>query len=263
MKKITSLLLAVLLLLSAMMFTSCEHAEAYMAFTDAMKKTDSLDSYECNIKIDQQISAQGLYSSISAAAGYTSEYNIKASGLNSDTPAYCGTMRVGFGSQKLDVSVYNKDGYAYYVIGQKKIKSDIKSAVSIDYNLSDMIDRITVELPEDVLKDVELIKNSDGTKTINLALSTEQFIASFKQLSEYVSVTDNTSIDDIRLSIIITADGYISRFTITFKADVQFATYGIPSISTLITAEVEYVNPGTPVEVKLPDDLNDYTESAE
>lgn len=82
MKKLSAFLLAALFVITAILFTSCKTLTSYQVFSEAMEKTESLDSAEYTVKtkIKTKIGEMEITMPIN--------YSVKASGLKSESPFF-------------------------------------------------------------------------------------------------------------------------------------------------------------------------------
>ena len=172
MKKILSIVLALMLLVSACVLTSCEEMTAYELIHSAIAKMETLDSFEADVvmKMDTSIKMQGATTTVEVPM----TMNVKASGLKGETPLTSGSVAVTTMGVETKGNVYSdsKDVYvATEVMGQSvKLKMSADSAEAGDYDLTGTTDSFLVDIPEDALKNVAIVESENGTKTVEVAL---------------------------------------------------------------------------------------------
>lgn len=263
MKKLSAFLLAALFVITAILFTSCKTLTSYQAFSEAMEKTESLDSAEYTVKtkIKTKIGEMEITMPIN--------YSVKASGLKSESPIFSGSMSMDLGFSTVEASIYNSGKYAYVSTSGMKIKMDISSDKGKDFDLSSIQEEFMANLSEDALKDVVFVQNDDGSKTMDIELTAEQFNQFFKEVYDSVydqligdeesDVKADIKLENTKLSIVINGDGYISKYALSYDMTVNVVVDGEESsVFASVTSEIEFINPGQPVEVTPPSDIDKY-----
>ena len=85
MKKLASLLLALLLVVSLPLFTSCNKS-AYRTYVDAYEKTNALDSLDARMDIKTKMEMSGDSFEVPIS------YDIKATGIRTESPEFTAVM---------------------------------------------------------------------------------------------------------------------------------------------------------------------------
>lgn len=263
MKKLSAFLLAALFVITAILFTSCKTLTSYQVFSEAMEKTESLDSAEYTVKtkIKTKIGEMEITMPIN--------YSVKTSGLKSESPVFSGSMSMDLGFSKVEASIYNSGKYAYVSTSGMKIKMDISSDEGKNFDFSSIQEEFMANLSEDVLKDVVFVQNDDGSKTMDIELTAEQFNQFFKEAYDSVydqligdeesDVKADIKLENTKLSIVINGDGYISKYALSYDMTVNVVADGEESsVFASVTSEIEFINPGQPVEVTPPSDIDKY-----
>ena len=263
MKKISALVLAIVLVCTMLSLASCKELTAYQVFHEAMEKTEALDSFECKANIDMAMKFGGMEITVPMS------YNFKAAGLKGDKPEFSGTTQLDMGIIKVDASVYNSGEYAYVDMSGTKLKMKLSSEEGSQYDFTKIDDEIVADLPEEALKDVQLVENEDGTKSIDVTLTAEEFNKYCKGMLDSVKGNENLenatdiTVEDIKLKVVISKDGYISKYSMSFKMNMKVdlgELGGVTETSVAVDADIEYVNPGQTVTVTAPADLDSYAE---
>ena len=262
MKKISAVLLAVMLIVSAAVFTSCKKKTAYEVFSEALEKTKALDSVEFNMN---------LVTAVPDDSGLV-RYSAKISGLGG-SPIASGDVTVESSGVSVKSSVYNADGFAYIGMGEmSKTKVGLDEPTALMYDLASMFRIVTASLPEEVFADAKVVENSDKTNTVTVSLTQEQLEQCYKgtafETKTYTNglPDDGTSsykvtIEDIKVSVTVGKDGYISKYEASYKLSVKvpFGGSDVDFISgAAVTVGVNLVNPGSTVTVDVPADLDSY-----
>ncbi|MBP3320808.1 MAG: hypothetical protein J6M12_00490 [Clostridia bacterium] len=267
MKKFLSIALALMLLVSACVLTSCDEMTAYELVHSALAKMETLDSFEADVKMSMKMSMdmEGLSQTMDIPLNMA----IKASGLKSETPLTSGTMSMTMMGMETKADIYSdsKDVYVATTVMNQTIKAKmaVDSAEAEEYDLTDTTSSFMVEIPEESLKDVAIVESEDGTKSIEVALDPAVFAENYSELIEQVNDSsaggevDNITLSNIKVKVVVSADGYIAGYYLEFTMDMDVTTAGVSvATSTVVSASVEYKNPGTPVTVDVPTDLDSY-----
>ena len=125
------------------------------------------------------------------------------------------------------------------------------------------------ELPEDILSEVEIKENDDGTKTVSVAIADDKFAEIYKDFIGSMSASaaeGSDAISDVSVTnakVEITADknGYLSIYGISFDMNIEAESEGL-SFETKASVEmnVTFKNPGTAVTVTPPEGYQDFVE---
>lgn len=261
MKKIISLLLAAVLFVSAFAFASCEKQTAYTLVSGALAKSSGLDSMEADYSINIKMTAMGETYEIPMT------YKVKASGLKTDSPVASTTMTMDMLGVSMSMDIYMDQEYCYMSMLGQNVKIKIGEATE-DYELMDEITGLTQPLPEELLKDVIIVKNEDGTQTVSLEISEEEFESIYKDfymsmVSEIVAEVEykDISLSNIKVNITVNKDGYIGTYGMNFNLNIQMIIDGQTfDVSASAEATVDYINPGTAVTIQFPEGYQDFTE---
>ena len=116
-------------------------------------------------------------------------------------------------------------------------------------------------ISEDMFKDAVITENADGSKTIKLSLTKEQFMAAFgDSISESLSTYGDIGAEDIQydfekinVSLLIDAAGYIPVINMTFEMNIAMKVYGIDATAVSeMTVTEEIIDAGAPVTITFP-----------
>ena len=258
-----SILVIILVLSMLFTFAACgedNNSGAYELVNSAWKKMEALDCMDAKMIMNISMKVDGISMDIPI------EYDLKAVGLQSDSPKMAMIMSMEMFGVTVETDVYVEDDYCYMSsMGQKmKVKAEDVS----DYDALDQANDIMVDLDEEYLKDVAVVPGSDGKKTVTLTMNADEFMDEFKDLIDSVgeNAASGSSLEDIdisNVSIEITVDknGYIDTYKVAF--DMAMTVDVMDSTSTATASadmNIQYRNPGQSVTVTPPADYKSYPE---
>lgn len=267
-KRIACLILALSVLCTGIMLTACGNdggkpktepttiAEKSVAevLNEALEKTGNLDSMAAVMKMEMNMAAEGITMSIPITA------NIKAKDIKGDNPVTSVLVTMSMFGEEMNIEMYQEGKWAYMVLGDMKYKMNAKD-LGNEFNYSDSANDMLKVLPEDLLKDVELIKAEDGSQTATISISSEKFAEIYDELidtvnSETGSETGTIKISDAVVKITV-ANGYVSIYDIVFTMDMDVdGTNTTTEVKTTLT----YEKPGEAVTVIPPEGYQEFEE---
>jgi len=257
MKKIMSFTLVLLLVVSCAVLPSCKKKTPYELVSEAIANTTTYSSYEVTMTMDMEMSVMGMKVETDMVQ------DMAASGLDGDSPVIKATQKANAVGQSTEVGIYFKEGVYYIsVLGQKvKVDQDaIAESELADYNLADDADDfsdIIVALPETVFKeDTVIVENSDGTKSVELTLTADEFKEIYSEFVKAISeVSDVSTVKTSDAKIKVTVDGD-KVCAIDMKVDLNMTVEGM---ETSIKLDVAVKNINGDVKIDAPADLDSYT----
>lgn len=260
-KRIVSAVLSVLLICSMLLLTSCGRLTAFSLVSDALEKTNNLDSMQAKMTMDMSISTEGMTLDIPVV------YDTKAAGLKSENPVSSTEMTMSVLGQEVAVDIYTEGGYFYMTAEGESVKMKAGEDTE-DYDGVEMIDDMMKAVPEDILTDVVIVNNEDGTSTVTTAVSEEVFSELYGDIVDSVGdiAADGSEIGEVTLSdanieITVNKDGYVSLYKMNFVVKMTVSAGDTAMDFTAdVAATVEYVDPGKEVTVTPPDGYKDFTE---
>ena len=250
MKKIVSLCLIVCVLLSmTLVFTSCQNAEKTV--DKALEKTGELESYAAQMNMKITMTGAGITTTIPMTM------KMKVEDAKSETPKAEIDMSMEMFGETMEAKYYTSGEWAYFVDDENSYKMKLDDA-DID---SDYSEDMMKKLPADLLKDVEVVKNDDKSKTVTVSIPDETFNELFDDLLDMM--TDSMGVAATGLTIsdavveITVKDGYVQTYGVDFSMVMT-----VEGISFTATAECEmvYENPGEAVTVTLPEGYESFRE---
>ncbi len=258
-KKILSVLLALCLLCTGFLMTSCDKAEDI--FEEAYKNTEALDSFAAEIEMNISMKMNGQTYTIPMTI------DMKIKDAKSDNPTMFADYSMSVMGESMEAEMYLEDGWLYMVsesLPYDGVKMNAATAGD-DYDFNDDMDDIVQDIPEEFFKDIKPVKNKDGSKTITIEFSDEDFSEIYGDIIDSVKESaDLGDVDDVYIEdavvVITIKDDYISVYEMNFSM-------GMTIGSETVTADVEmtatYSDYGD-VSIKAPEgyqnfvDISDY-----
>lgn len=253
-RKIVSVVLALCVLLMCVSLTACKSETAYSVIGSAVEKTQALDSMAAEMKIEMNMDMDGMTMSVPITA------DMKATELQSGSPKISSDISMSMLGQDILMSMYQEGDWAYIVVDDMKYKTNISEAES-EYDYSDDMNDMLKTLPEELLKEVELVKNEDGSKTVTVSIPDEMFAEIYEDFLSGLDTAAGTEGAEIKISdavvTITVANDYISVYDMKFNMDMEIE--GI-AVSTEVKATITYRNVGAEVTVTPPEGYESFEE---
>lgn len=195
MKKFLSFSLALLLIISCTLLHSCKKQTPYEIVSEAIENTQSFSSFKAEINSGGEVSVLGVKVDLSI------ERELYVSGIDTDSPICRSTMTTTALGETTTVGVYVKDG-VYYIktddietkISADKLDGTLFEDLKLDTKEIDL-SYIIMPLPESLFtEDTVIFDNGDGTESVRLDLSAEEFKDLF---SEFINIIIGIDINDV------------------------------------------------------------------
>lgn len=253
-RKIVSVLLALCVVLMCVSLTACKNESAYSVIGSAVEKTQALDSMAAEMKIEMNMAMEGMTMSIPITA------DMKVKDLQSENPIVSSNISMSMLGQNVEMEMYQEGDWAYIVIDDMKYKTNITEAES-EYDYSDDMNDMLKSLPEELLKDVQVVVNADGSKTVTVSIPDEKFSEIYEDFLEGLDTATGTEGADIKISdavvTITVAEDYISVYDMKFNMDMEIE--GVAT-ATEVKATITYKDLGTEVTVTPPEGYESFEE---
>lgn len=252
MKKIVSLIL--ILCLASMLFVGCSTKTPAEQIAEALDKTQALDSMDAEMTMTVTVAAQGFTMEIPMTM------DIKGEALQSDAPKMKIDMSMTMLEQTAKMEMYMEGDWAYYVMDGYKYKVKI-SELESEEDYSESVGSLLQDLPDDLLKDIELEEKSDGSKSVTIEIAADKFADLFEEIMEDMNSSTGTGtgaaeITDCSVTLTL-KDGYITEYAMSY--DMEMTVEGI-AFTGSAEASISYKNPGTKVTVTPPEGYKDFEE---
>lgn len=256
MKRIISAILALVLVLSALLLTSCGGTEDTQTLVnDAIVKTKSADAYEANYAITVNMHFEGDEDDV-----YADEIHVVTKDAQTGTPEIIlqRTMYI-LGMAFTTYTYTDSEEWGYIVTSidttYKAKYSDIAASVS-----PSEITRLLFKYPPMVFEDAVVIKNSDGSTTVKFDIEKNLFHELYKKLlGEQLEKMQVDSINYIRIynarGEITIADGMIRDYDLFFDMKSDGREY---ARDASVKVELDFTAFGDDVQITPPEGYLDY-----
>ncbi len=263
MKKFVSWFLALVVLCTGVMMTGCDNGKpasgsadksVAAVIKDAVKKNEDLDAMSAEMKMQMEMATEGMTMSIPITA------KIKAKNLKSDNVISSVNMTTSMLGQEMAMEMYQEGQWAYVVMDDVKYKASLEDMEGeMDYAAS--AKNMLQEIPEDLLKDVKLVKAEDGSQTATVNFPGEKFSEVYSEIVGDVLAETGTEIGETKISnavvTITVANGFVTVYDVAFSVDMTVA--GVSS-TTKAKVTVTYENLGQDVTVTPPEGYGEFEE---
>lgn len=268
MKKIISLFLTLAVLCTGMVLAGCESeadkskankseagkTSVAAVINNAIKKSYNLDSISAVMKMEMNMKMQGMDLSIPLTA------NIKAKNVNGDDIIAYIDMKMSMLGQEAVMQMYQEGGWTYMVMQDVKYKSKTDEMQGqMDYATS--VKDILQEIPEELLKDVKIVKGEGGRQTVTISVSGDKFTELYGDVIDSVNSTNGVGDAEVKVSnavIKITeVDGFVLEYDLDFSMDMEIE--GV-SASTEVKMSLTFDEPGKDVVITPPEGYQDFEE---
>ena len=252
MKKFLSVILALSLVMSVML-VSCKKETAESLVNGAMEKTNAHDAFEAEMKMELVMSVMGMEMEMPI------DMKIQAKDAKSEKPTTYTYMTMSFMGENLTSEAYLEGDWVYSVEegeGSKMSREEAEEDVGVS------ADDILTEFPSEVFEGVEIVKNEDGTKTVEFTLTKEQLADLYKELVDSVTETaggEDTEVDlsDAKIKITVKS-GEIYEYVMSF--DMVMSVMGIEATAEC-TIDCDYVKFDDDVVITPPEGYLDFPEA--
>ena len=163
--------------------------------------------------------------------------------------------------QKIETESYMDGEYVYVVTDGEGYKTTLEEAEG-EYDYSEELNENFQKLPEDLLKDIELVKGEDGSYSVTVNIPNETFKEIYGDLLDEVSeaslgeVFDGLTISDCVVTVTV-KDDYATNYDLSFKMVMEVEGM---EVTADVTADYEIVNPGKSVTITPPQGYENFEE---
>lgn len=212
MKKFLVVLLALCSLLTCV--TSCDESTEALV-NDAIANTQALDAYEAEVDISISMDVMGMKMDIPMTM------LMKMTGVNTDSPiSYCKITMAYDGETSTSETYMDKD-WVYVASGNDKYKMSVADAEEETKEITGAVDNFMKDMPASVFEGTEVVKNSDGTKSVKLNISGDLFRELYSEIFDSMmgmmgSTSDGMSVEFSDIAVTVTVgEKYISVYDIS------------------------------------------------
>lgn len=251
MKKAQRILSLASALALATLLAGCGAKTPQDVYADAVKKQAELQDMHTISDIDMNVSAMG----ISMPVAMTLDALVKSSG-QTDMQMQM-DMSVEMLGMTMDLASYYAEGWMYMdVLGTKA-----KTELPVEDALSQQMQLDLSGLDAESLQDLTMEDGEDGAKVLHFTVDGQLLNDSIQQITGEMGQDMSTAtlgVCDITLTV--GKDGYFRQMDctlpITMESDGSAADMDL-------TMSTQFVDPGQPVEIEAPADLDSYVEGAD
>lgn len=255
MKKLMSLVLVIAMVVS---LGACGKKDPATMYAEAMEKTSTLEDMEMQANIDMSMELLGMSMDMKMSM------DLKAHGLTAEDAVMDMKMNMSMLGQEIPMQMWYSDGYYY----TEAMDTKTKVAMPLDEVKAQMEGGMSSEaIPKDAFKEITAEKNGNNTILTYVAdgsKMTEQIKESMAMLEEMDLGLDEAAmaVEDVKGTITINPEGYVVAQTMetAFTMNVGEVSEGVDGGEMKIVMKMDgtYVNPGQPVTITLPNDLDSY-----
>lgn len=250
MKRTVSLIL--ILCLAAALFAGCETVTAAVEIAQALDKTRALDSIDAEIVTTLTMSAEGKSETMSSTV------NMQADGLKSDSPKLSVKSEAAGQGYTSTTHIYLEDQWAYYAMDGFKYKMKLEDAGD-ETDYTETVTELMQDIPAELLENVKLEKQSDGSRTVTITMTDEQISEIYENTLEGITGTLGNDLDDLIISngkvTVAVKGGYVTKYALQYHVSVEAL-----GVKAEADAEVSVTlkNPGSKVTVTPPEGYQDF-----
>lgn len=259
MKKALSVLLAVCMLFAVVTASGCTLSTA-KTIDDAIKKTEALEDIDVTFFMELSMD-MGISITVPVTV------NMKAKNIKSENPIISADMVIPMMGIEFKTGIYQEQDMLYITADDMSYKMKVEESDG-EYDYIGDINNVINDIPEDLLENIELASNDDGSKTATISIDEARFKELFKDLikdsaedtvvdddgSIVDNVMDNITIKDATVKITV-KNGYVSVYEISYSMTVSTI---LGDTSASVKTSVTYNNPGETVEITPPNDYKNF-----
>jgi hypothetical protein len=256
MRRIFSALLALVLIASTMMLSSCgETMDTNALVNDAIVATKSADAYEANYAVTVNMHFEGDEDDV-----YADEIHVLTRDAQTDTPEIILQRTMYILGRPFTFYTYTDSEEWGYVVtsvdtAYKAPYEDVKNSID-----TSEITRLLFKYPPMILDNAEVIQNSDGSTTVKFDVEKNLFHELYKRILD--SQLERMEVEDsnyIRITNakgeITVADGMIRDYDLFFDMASDGEKY---PRNASVKVELDFLAFGDGVEITPPEGYLDY-----
>lgn len=253
-KRIVALLLALCIVCMCGLLASCSQLTTVVELAQAVERTNNLEDMDATLEVEMSMEIMGIEMNIPITA------DMKVKGMNSENPISFSTVSMSLLGTNVTVDVYQEGDWAYLSMDGMQYKMNISEAES-EYDYTDDMKNMLQTLPEYLLEGIEFTENEDGSKTISVNISDEEFTELYDELLEDLSATSGVNPEDLEVSDAVVSitikDGYVLEYDMEFT--MAMTVEGVET-DTDVAYKLTYNNPGQAVTITPPEGYQDFEE---
>ncbi len=258
MKRITSLLLAILMLVSVFTLSSCFKKETPESLVNgAIKDFIECDAVELDMLMEIAMEMMGLEFTIPI------NVHMASTGNNSDNQILSLQMSMSAFGMEESKDTYTDGDWTYVIENGESYKEPyIEDAEEEDDALVSDTSILSSTLPAELFEGTEIVENEDGSKTVEFDVSSEDLLELFPELVESLTETAGDAGAEISSSHIkfTVLAGKLAEFDLSFEMEVSMEGVSMPASAKL---EMDILAFGDDVKITPPEGYLDFPEHSE
>jgi len=254
-KKIVSVLIVALMLFVCAACDSEEAVTALELYNKAIEKHGALTHYDVKLEMNMKMSASGMNMDVPIAM----TMKLIHEGDNIEFASKADMTLMGV---QTVANTYYKNGVLYTDAAGAKFKMTVGFEEAVEEAVD--VENAIVDLPEEILKDVELAEK-DGGKEFTVTFDGEKIKDEMNSVlsgMDELLTSGNTGADisDITLTVKFNKDGYITYYSMVFDMKVSVDILGTKTeYSYACDIKYTFNNIGEKFEINYPD-FSNFTE---
>lgn len=259
MKKFVKVLLVTFLVVSMLTaLVSCTKTEdASDIYTEAKKKTDSLESFNAIMTIERDFGDE------SNKFNDKSTVSVKVDQSDKEAPVYLNEYRIEHSGKDVNTTEESSTYYADSVVYQKAADGSKYKQISTAEAVTSQFSTVAIDIPEKAFEKSHVYKNDGLTQVVAEPEAEvvhellESFISGMETYFTPVNSENGFSFEysTVSLGLDINSENYFEKMSVEFKAAFEHAD-GKSAVDMKIT--VSFIDPGKTPVIEEPEDLAEY-----
>lgn len=241
--------LAVLSAAALVLLAGCGAKTPQQVYAEAVKKQSELGDMRAVSDIDMDVTAMGISMSVAMAM------DTSVTGYGQPDMEMLSDMSLEMMGMTIDMTSYYADGWMYMdAMGTKQ-----KMEVPLEQATRQQLQLDLSGLEESALQDLTMEDGDEGAKVLHFTVDGQLLLDSLEQITAEMGqkiTADSLGLCDITLTV--NKEGYFRQMD--FTVPITLNSDGTTTEST-VTVSTEFVDPGQPVEITPPADLDSYPAS--
>ena len=259
MKKILSLALTLMLIFSCFAFTSCgKEPTAYELILSAVEKSSALSDIEMEQSLNIKMDMMGMSMDVPITM------TLKGKSIDSENALYYSSATTSMMGMTVDSVVYIEGKDVYTVTMGEGFKLSLDSLEG-EYDIAKDLTSVFFCPSESVFEGVEVVKNEDGTRSVSFDMTQEEYVNAYRayydsMISDVGAGPDDAKLSDIKVTITVNKEGYISAFKMSCNVQATVTELGMDTdVNAAISTDIRFVNIGGKVTITPPEGYQSFT----
>ena len=261
MKKITAIILAAVMLLSALSLASCtkEEITAKLIYDKMNANLLALDAFEAKMSIEMDMGVAGQDVTVKTSM----DYDIKADGIGTDAPVAYADIKIDMLGQTVRATSYTEGDYIYITSEGEGMKLPKNSELAADYDATTAINAYEIDIPDEMLEASAFTTDEEGNYVLSFAIGGDRRDILDDLIKNIMSGMD-ASLSDYELEIgdvkyVLVADKDFAPKSMKMDITMNVTAQGM-EMSIDCSASCEYLAFGDSVTVTPPEGYQDFEE---